>query len=423
MPKFLHAADIHLDSPLQKLAAYEHAPVDRIRDASRAALSAMVDLAIDQNVDAVLIAGDLYDGNWTDHNTGLQFVRQAARLIDHDIPVLVIRGNHDAASVITSSLTLPDNPDGSPIMFASDRTECRTVDSAGLVVHGRSFADRVVTENLAADYGKPVPGMANVGMLHTSLTGAEGHDTYSPCTTDDLNGKGYDYWALGHVHIRQNHQTGQGAPIVFPGNLQGRHIRETGPKGCMIVDVDSSHRCNPVFHPLGDVRWMRCPVPGEKLKHPDEVAGWVRRWLEDEMTDAGELLIVRVEVAGQSPIDSQLRRSATGTLADLQSLTVAMADGRVWLEDYKVRTRPPAAGGVVIGEGPMRSLQVAVQSMREDAGAGKAIGDLIDSLRQKLPDELTGEDSPIRPDDPRWAEELIDEAAAELVAAISGDNQ
>ena len=419
MPRFLHAADIHLDSPLQKLAAYEHAPVERIRDASRAALAAMVDLAVQQRVDAVLIAGDLYDGNWTDHNTGLQFVRQAARLIDEGISVLVIRGNHDAASVITTSLALPDNPDGSPIMIDAARTEAREIESAGLMVHARSFATRVEADNMAIDYGRPVGGLTNVGMLHTSLAGAEGHDTYSPTTAGYLTDKGYDYWALGHVHIRANHQTGDGPPIVFPGNLQGRHIRETGPKGCMIVDVDASHRCTPTFHPLGDVRWERLSIDGETIDRPDDVVDRVADWLDGEMGDARELLIVRVEVTGVSPIDGELRAAATGTLADLQAHAVGVSDGRVWLEGYKVRTRRPPTRAAA-GEGPMRSVAVAIEAMRSDAAAGTAIEEELASLVKKLPQELTGDDSPLRTGDAGWVAELIDDAAGDLSHRLEG---
>ena len=375
-------------SSLQKLAAYEHAPVERIRDASRAALAAMVDLAVQQRVDAVLIAGDLYDGNWTDHNTGLQFVRQAARLIDEGIPVLVIRGNHDAASVITTSLALPDNPDGSPIMIDAARTEAREVESAGLMVHARSFANRVEADNMAIDYGRPVGGLTNVGMLHTSLAGAEGHDTYSPTTAGYLTDKGYDYWALGHVHIRANHQTGDGPPIVFPGNLQGRHIRETGPKGCMIVDVDASHRCTPTFHPLGDVRWERLSIDGETIDRPDDVVDRVADWLDSEMGDARELLIVRVEVTGVSPIDGELRAARDGD-------TRRLAGPRGWgfrrsgLARRLQGSHPPAAdagrggrGADAVGRGGDRSDAVGRgggDSHRGGAGiAGQKIAPRID---------------------------------------------
>ena len=174
--KILHAADIHLDSPLQRLGTYDDAPVERIRGASRRALENMVTLAINEQVDLVVIAGDLYDGDYRDQNTGLFFVRQASKLIDEGIPLVVIRGNHDAMNVMTSTLPLPKNPDGSDIMMSEKKVDLRIFDQSGIVVHGRSFRKRAETEDMSQHYPTPVRGMFNLGLLHTSLTGAPGHE-------------------------------------------------------------------------------------------------------------------------------------------------------------------------------------------------------------------------------------------------------
>ena len=431
MPRFLHAADIHLDSPLQKLAAYDLAPVDQIRHASRRALASMVDLAVREKVDAVLIAGDLYDGNWNDQNTGLHFVAQAAKLVDHGIAVLVIRGNHDAENVMTSSLPLPSNPDGSSIMVAADRVETRVLESAGIAVHGRSFASRSVTENLAIDYPSPVSGMANVGMLHTSLSGAEGHDTYSPCTADYLTGKQYDYWALGHVHTRHDHAVGDGrVPVVFPGNLQGRHIRECGPRGCMIVDVDSSHRCTPTFHPLDEVRWQRIVIDASTIEHPDEVMDHYRREIEDSLAGAPPLLVTRVEVRGETGHAAALHRSSRSMLADLRAAAVAMADGRIWMEDYKLRVVTPEVA-VVSPESasgqdsaPRRSIAAAAEELIDAPEASEWLAEDLKPLLKKMPVELMdapevgGDDSVLAIDDVDWTRRLITQAAAELEARL-----
>ena len=221
--KILHAADIHLDSPLQKLDVYENAPVEQIRGASRRALENLVQLAIDQTVDLVVIAGDLYDGDWPDQNTGLFFVSQAARLVNAGIPLVVIRGNHDAANVMTATLPLPTNPDGSEIMLSSEQVDSRLFESIGIAVHGRSFRSRAETENMALAYPQPRSGLFNLGLLHTSLTGVEGHEPYAPCTPAQLADKNYDYWALGHVHTRAMCGLKDAAPVVFSGNVQGRH--------------------------------------------------------------------------------------------------------------------------------------------------------------------------------------------------------
>ena len=449
MPRFLHAADIHLDSPLQKLASYDLAPVELIRGASRRALASMVDLAIEQRVDAVLIAGDLYDGNWHDQNTGLHFVQQASRLIDSGITVWVIRGNHDAENVMTTSLPLPTNPDGSSIMLSAAKVETRVLGDAALAVHGRSFATRSVTENLSLDYPPPVPGMANIGMLHTSLAGAEGHDTYSPCTADYLTGKQYDYWALGHVHTRANHAIDDGrVPIVFPGNVQGRHIRECGEKGCMIVDVDSSGRCEPTFHALADVRWERIVIDASTIDHPDEVMDEYRRWLEAELSQTSSLLVTRVEIRGESERSAAVQRAARGTLADLRSAAVAMADGRVWMEDYKVRISPPpaaasgriaassssgsnaadlpsaghaaghAAGQTTGHSAPRRSITAAAAELSDAPETPQTLADEFKTLVKKLPPELLGDAAVLRFDQPQWTADLIADATAELEARI-----
>ena len=162
----LHAADIHLDSPLQKLDSYEHAPVEQIRGSvSPCALENMVALAIDKAVDLVVIAGDLYDGDWNDQNTGLFFVGQASKLVKAGIPLVVIRGNHDAENLMTSSLPLPLNPDGSEIMMRADKVDLRIFESIGVAVHGRSFQNRREMDNMALAYPKPLGGMFNLGLL------------------------------------------------------------------------------------------------------------------------------------------------------------------------------------------------------------------------------------------------------------------
>ncbi len=196
MLTFLHAADIHLDSPLRGLQRYEGAPADEIRQATRRALENLVQLAIDQSVAFVLIAGDLYDGDWKDHCTGLFFVSQMVRLREANIPVIVIAGNHDAMNKMTRTLPLPENVH----MLDHKRPETIHLEALGVAIHGQSFATQAVLEDLSATYPSAVGGQLNIGLLHTCATGREGHAAYAPCTIPGLVAKQYDYWALGHVH-------------------------------------------------------------------------------------------------------------------------------------------------------------------------------------------------------------------------------
>ncbi|MCB1796433.1 MAG: DNA repair exonuclease, partial [Candidatus Competibacteraceae bacterium] len=107
--RFLHAADLHLDSPLRGLDRYEGAPVDEVRGATRRAFENLIAVARRERVDLVVIAGDLYDGDWPDYNTGLFFIKGVAQLAEEGIPVAIVRGNHDAASRLTKALRLPAN--------------------------------------------------------------------------------------------------------------------------------------------------------------------------------------------------------------------------------------------------------------------------------------------------------------------------
>lgn len=419
--RFLHAADIHLDSPLQKLGTYEQAPVESIRGASRRALAAMVDLAIEQAVDLVVIAGDLYDGDWQDQNTGLFFVAQSNRLVQAGIPIAVIRGNHDAANVMTSTLPLPRNPDGSEIMLGSDQVDQRVFEDLGFAIHGQSFRSRAETENLANNYPSPVSGLFNIGLLHTSLTGAEGHDPYAPCTPAQLTDKQYDYWALGHVHVRGEHSLDGGCPIHFSGNLQGRHIRETGPKGCLIVDVDDRNQCTTTFHELDVVRWQICRLDVSELSHVDAVMDAYQDWLRQTVVSLGEqLFVVRVELVGQSVLNQALRQKLKQLRASLQAISVTHGQDRVWLEDVKVNTSAPRRHMRNVElDGPLQSLQCVVDELRNDPDAGTAIQQELKSLIRKLPTELSEVDA-IPVDQPQWVEHLLDSATAEVLGRLDG---
>jgi exonuclease SbcD len=423
--KILHAADIHLDSPLQKLGTYEHAPIDRIRGASRRALENMVQLAIDQSVDLAVIAGDLYDGDWPDQNTGLFFVAQASKLVKAGIPVVVIRGNHDAANLMTSSLPLPINPDGSQIMMRFDQVDLRRFDSIGVAVHGRSFRTRAETDNLAAEYPDPISGMFNIGLLHTALTGAEGHDPYAPCTPAQLADKHYDYWALGHIHMRSEHGLKDAAPIVFPGNIQGRHIRERGPKGCVIVDVDSRGGCATTFHELDVVRWEMCRIDVSQMQHVDEVADRFQQWLVGALVDADHrLLVVRVELVGKTELNHALRRGQNQVKASLQAMAVTHGHDQLWLEDLKIHTGVPDETSPPLDmDGPLESLAAVIDDLKNDPGAGGVIEHELRSLLKKLPTELGVDNQTLSVEDPAWVADLIESASSEVLARLQSSQQ
>jgi len=274
MWKFIHVADIHLDSALHGLERYEGAPVEEIRSATRRAFDNLIELAIDEEVTFVLLAGDLYDGDWKDYNTGLYFMERMGRLREAGIRVYMVAGNHDAASQITKHLRLPDNV----TMFATRVPEQIILDDLNVAIHGQGFATRAVTEDLSQAYPQGDPQFFNIGLLHTCLDGKPGHEPYAPCTVDGLRSKGYQYWALGHIHKRE--VLSQDPWIVFPGNIQGRHIRETGPKGCTLVTVDNGEVVEVEHRDLDVMRWSLCEVDVTDSETVDDIYEQVRGYMQ-----------------------------------------------------------------------------------------------------------------------------------------------
>ena len=235
--RFVHTADLHLDSPLKSLALRDAALAERIDGATRTALRRTVDLCIEERVDALLIAGDLYDGDQKSMHTAAALTAEMRRLGDAGIPVFLIRGNHDAESRVTKELMLPEN-----VHAFDGRGGVRELADGAVAIHGVSFLGRAAPDSLLPRLKPPRPDALNIGLLHTSLTGGEGrHATYAPCTLGELLDHGYQYWALGHVHKRQVHS---GWPaVVMPGNPQGRDIGEDGPRSVSLVtlDADGAH--------------------------------------------------------------------------------------------------------------------------------------------------------------------------------------
>src|SRR5208282_2315232 len=235
--RFVHTADVHLDSPLSTLALRDPALAELIGGATRKAFVAVIDLCLSEQVDALLIAGDLYDGEQTSMKTARFLADQLRRLHVAGIATFVIRGNHDAESRITRELTLPES-----VRVFACRAEAVALTCGALevAVHGVSFAHKHAPESLLPKFRAPIPGRVNIGMLHTSLGGSPAHDLYAPCAPAELHGTDFDHWALGHIHQRFV-DVGR-ATIVMPGNPQGRDINEAGPKSATLVTISDDRK-------------------------------------------------------------------------------------------------------------------------------------------------------------------------------------
>jgi len=417
MFRFIHAADIHLDSPLRGLESYEDAPVDEIRNATRRAFDNLVALAIEKEVRFVLLAGDLYDGDWKDYNTGLFFTERMGRLKRHDISVFMVSGNHDAASRISPHLHPPDNV----THLSTRRPQTILLDHIGTALHGQGYASRAITHNLARHYPQYHSGYFNIGLLHTALNGREGHEPYAPCSLDDLKSKGYDYWALGHVHQRE--VISKDPWVLFPGNLQGRHIRESGSKGASLITVENGRVVDVTHHDLDVLRFSRVSVDLSHCTAVDAVYDPVREALEMAQTQADErILAVRLELTGESPLHTHLLSHAARLTESFRGLTTGLGD--MWLEKvlFKTRSKDPLPS-IPEEATPLHEIMAAVDRLKWDPNDDQdplspQIPDIAD-LKNKLPPDLLGGDDPIFPNQFEGIAELLNDVKALLAARLS----
>lgn len=385
--RFLHAADIHLDSPLRGLAGQEGNAVARVRTATREALDTLVGLAIEEKVDFLVIAGDLYDGDWRDYKTGLFFAAQMGRLNKAGIPVYLLHGNHDAESQITRRLDLPDNVH----VFGVRRPETFVLDELKVALHGQSFRQRDITDNLVPDYPAPVSGAFNIGVLHTGLGGMGGHENYAPCAIEDLTNKGYDYWALGHVH-----QAGvlcEKPHVVFPGNLQGRHARETGAKGASLVTVEDGDIVELTTVPCDVVRWAVLPVSLADAERFGDVIDRIHDAVEAAVTEAdGRLLACRIVLQGRTAVHDQLIASEDRMLAEARAGALGLGDEVAWVEKVVINTQPEVdAETLAEREDAIGELQRLLQEATGDDALLAQIEDDIGKLVRQLPHEVRGD--------------------------------
>ncbi len=331
---FLHAADLHLGSPFTGLAIKDATVAKRFAEASRAAFAELIRRAILEQVAFVVISGDVYDGDWKDMGIGLFFNREVARLTRAGINVYLVRGNHDAESEITKAVPLPEGVR----LLSSRKPETVRIEALNVAIHGRSFTDRAVTENVAVTYPPAIAGSFNIGLLHTSCEGNSQHATYAPCSISDLVGRGYDYWALGHVH--QFQVLCEDPWIVYPGNLQGRSVRECGPKGAVLVDV-ADGRVSQIRHLIVDQgRFLHETVDVSESPDAAHVLDVIRQALQAPLASTGEMLAaVRVTLRGETALDAMLRARMTGLRDDAQAVLHHLHPD-AWLESLKLATSP-----------------------------------------------------------------------------------
>ena len=377
--RFVHTADIHLDSPLRSLAMRNPELAEIVGDASRKAFISIVDLCLLERVDAVVIAGDLYDGDQTSMKTARFLATQMARLHEAGVKVLKIRGNHDALSRISKQLIFPDT-----VTIFGGRPSTVVHGATGLDVafHGLSFSHSKAPESLLPRYASPTAGAVNVGIMHTSLAGAPGHDVYAPCNVADLHGHGFDYWALGHIHSRTVHAGAR--TVVMPGMPQGRDINEGGEKSVTLVTVHDDHSIEIEHRATSIAQFERATVDiGDAVEWSDIVRS-IRARIEELRASVGAPhLVLRLTAMGSGPLAWQVIRDRDLLLTEAEQ--AGAQTGSVWIEKLELDVTPPieAAGGA----DPVHELIETMRSSARSESFRSQARDVINRVINELPVE------------------------------------
>ncbi len=371
--RFMHAADLHLDSPFRGLSGLPEAIRSEIRESTFRALENMVTLALDEAVDFVLIAGDVYDASDRSLRAQLRFQRELRRLSAAGIAVFIVHGNHDPESGSRAELAWPER-----VHFFSSLEASRIgVNSRGgkrvAEISGMSFAFVSVTDNLAQKLSPGDPSLYQIALLHANVDGDGDHDNYAPCSKRQLAQSGFDYWALGHIHMRRVLQ--EQPLIVYPGNIQGRSIKECGAKGCYIAEVSETGETRLDFHAIDAVRWFHEEIDVEAAASEQELKDELEARLEELREQAeGRSAVVRIVLAGRTPLYGKLAQPAflQELTSELRSDQERFADDRqtpfLWIESLENRTGIPV-------------------DLSELAGQDSFIGDLLRLTERLLQDE------------------------------------
>jgi len=411
--KFLHTADIHLDSPLRGLSRYEGVPVDEVRLATRVALNTLVDGAIDENVAFVVIAGDLFDGEWDDFSTGLYFCGAMRRLKEATIPVYLAYGNHDAESMQTKRLPLPENVH----VFHAKTPQSFVHEATGTVLHGQSYKSRDPGGDLSAAYPAATPGRLNIGVLHTALEGGRPpHAPYSPCSPAQLAAKGYDYWALGHVHTFE--VVAEAPYIIFPGNLQGRNIRECGPKGAVLVSVADVAITGVEFVAFDAVRWahVEVDIAGCADLSAVEVRTGQALAAAYEAQAEGRPLVARVTLQGPTTLHGTLGQRLAVWREEVRALAAAVSD-QLWIEKVRLTTEAPALTAATAAD-----ADDIADLLNHSVGEAELAALLTDDFAQlfgRIPPDLSDENEVLGAARDGRFDALLKDAAAVLRARLA----
>jgi exonuclease SbcD len=341
--RFIHAADLHLDTPFTGVGKVNAALQQKLQDASLAAFDNLIGAAVRHGVDFVLLAGDIYDGAERGVRAQARFVEGLRQLNRNGIQCFFIHGNHDPVSEGWSALRPEDLPASAVLFDQSDAVRVVPAVRDGeilAVVHGISFRSRTEARNLSLLFPENrCDGQFHIGLLHCNVGGQAGHDNYAPCTLEDLCSRAIDYWALGHIHERMVLRSAD--PLVlYPGNLQARRFDECGPKGATLVHVNDRSRVEMEMLPLDEVRFAQLNIDVSGCKSLDAVLAACATSIAQALAQVRpRLLVTRLRLRGQTAAHHDLLKAdVQGQL--VPALRDQLPEDAVWLDQAIVATVP-----------------------------------------------------------------------------------
>jgi DNA repair exonuclease SbcCD nuclease subunit len=339
--KFIHTADLHLDTPFKGLTNWNSELAKRLKNATLGSLKKIVDLGIQKNVDFLVISGDIFDSENQSLAAQLNFVEEIQRLAEKGIPAYFICGNHDPLSSWLEDLQMPENV----FRFNASEVENMTFRKNGEPVadiHGISFGDKTVSKNLARSYKvNDQPSPVNIALLHGTVGTPGPHENYAPFKVEDIAGKGFDYWALGHIHkrqvVRQKHPA-----VIYPGNPQGRDFGEKGAKGCYMVEIDQNKTPVISFVPVQQIRFeeLEIDLTGEDTINvlPGKIQESITGLNDYEQNTS---YIIRISLTGSTPLHSRFNNPG-----EMEQVLEFLNEGQLkqthftWIDSIEVNTRP-----------------------------------------------------------------------------------
>jgi DNA repair protein SbcD/Mre11 len=413
MIKIIHTADVHLDSPLKTLALKNESLQAKVRTATRTSFTRIVNTALSENISALIISGDLFDGAERSAKTAAFLTTQFDRLKVAQIPVFYIKGNHDAENPITGEISLPEN-----VHVFDGRGGKFQIANLAVWIHGVSFSGRQAPESLLPKFGAPEPGAINIAMLHTSLAGSSGHDPYAPCSVMDLAAMGFDYWALGHVHKRQVHSE---APwIVMPGIPQGRDVGEAGPKSATLITIDEKNILVSEV-PTSAAEFIDLKISADGVTSDDELRHRLHEALIKTAagltSDAG---LVRLTIGGKTPRKWQMIRDQDNW-CEVAAELVRSTDV-LWLEGLKFELDAETTGAAADSSAVTELARLMNEIRFEPAFASE----LTASLQAILAEIPTGRRTKLLPDEASakdLAHSLSENGATAVLAAMKGASE